>query len=627
MIFICQSPVTAMALTTTTQTTASSTLAPTDQIKIDPIELGQFMDKLVNERMEKFNVPGYTVSVVQDGKVIFAKGYGYADANKTVQVDSEQTLFRIGSVSKLFVWTAVMQLVERNQVDLNANVNKYLGDFQIPDTFPQPITLANLLTHTAGFDKRDQGELSPVSDQSFDLTDYIQNDLPKRILPPGEFHVYSNYGTNLAAYIVEQVSGMSFERYVAENILNPLGMSRSTFQQPLPPVLAADMAEGYYWQTGFPIGKPGDFEILPPSGALSTTAVDMAKFMLAHLNKPAEGSLPILRPDTLELMHTTQFRFDPRLPGYTYGFFETHRNGQRLIGHTGGTTQFSGSVMLIPEHNIGLFEAYTGGTKGCGFLKEDFVDHYFRTDEGAPPQPAAMVSPDLGSFQGTYRTTLVSRTTFEKTIQLLNSGDKVTTNADGTLNFQGSRWIRIDPLTFQKEGSAELLVFQTQDGLLGGKITYLFIGNEALEKLSWFESMPFQFAALAVGLLVFIINIIALPVSALIRRKRAEKYSLSQRVGRWLIWLACAANLMFIISFALLIFKAVYFGFPGLQKMIFLLPILSIVFCAVSLVLMEINQHGINASPRWTRSTKAAILVVAAASTGFAWWLSYWNLL
>jgi len=596
-------------------------------IKIDPNELNRFMDQLITERLEKYEIPSYTVSVVQDGNIIFAKGYGYADIDKTVPVDPEQTLFRICSVSKLFVWTAVMQLAEQNRVDLNADVNMYLSDFQIPDTLSEPITLAHLLTHTAGFDKRDQRELGNSLDQESTMLEFLQRELPERVYPPGQIHIYSNYGTILVVNIIEHVTGMPINDYLEEHIFKPLGMYHSTSSQILPSGMAGDMAVGYYWQTGFPKGEPGEFEILPPSGGITSNAIDMAKFMMAHLEDEEVGSIQILQPETMDVMHATHFRFDPRLPGYTYGFFETYRNGQRLIFHDGGSTQFSATVTLIPEHNIGLFEAYSGGKKGSGFLREDFVDHYFLPAKVEVRQPGAFSSPELQSFQGIYRTAQISRATYEKTIKFLDFGSKVIAKEDGTLTFQDSRWIRIEPLTFQKEGGTDFLVFQTKDHLSNSDIQNLFIDHEAFEKLKWYESWIFQYTLLAVCLLIFIFAFIALPITTLIKRKRGVEPATSQRVGMGLSWVVCPMNLAFLAFVSIQLFSAVWFGFSTLQKMLFLLPFLSLLLSAVSIGIMVLNLIKEKSAQQWKRSAKTYVLLVAVAGLAFTWWLDYWNLL
>src|SRR5512134_1170156 len=106
----------------------------------DPEEFEAFLDPLVTELMEANHIPGAAITVVKDGQIFFAKGYGYADLERATPATADTTIFRTGSISKVFTWTAVMQLVEQGKLDLNADVNTYLTHFQIPDTFAQPIT-------------------------------------------------------------------------------------------------------------------------------------------------------------------------------------------------------------------------------------------------------------------------------------------------------------------------------------------------------------------------------------------------------------------------------------------------------------------------------------------------------
>ncbi|MFO7684066.1 MAG: serine hydrolase [Chloroflexota bacterium] len=165
---------------------------------------------------------------------LLAKGYGLADRGNNRPVDGTRTLFRTGSVGKLITWTAVMQLAEQGRLDLHADVNDYL-DFTIPATFPEPITLAHLMTHTAGF--ADQGEALFVlsEEKMMPLRQYLTELQPARVFPPGQAQAYSNYGTALAGYIVERASGESFADYVETHIFAPLEMRHSTLRQPVPP--------------------------------------------------------------------------------------------------------------------------------------------------------------------------------------------------------------------------------------------------------------------------------------------------------------------------------------------------------------------------------------------------------
>jgi len=240
-----------------------------------------FLDALIPSQLRNRNIAGAVVSVVKDGQVLFQKGYGYADFKSKNPVLPDQTLFRPGSISKLFTTTAVMQLVEQGKLELDRDVNDYL-DFAIPKTYPEPVTLRQLLTHTAGFEDTLKDLFVAHERDLKPLRAYLLNEMPARIFPPGKVPSYSNYGFTVAGYIVERVSGEKFERYIDNHILKPLRMTNSTFDQPLPPQLAPQMSKGYLNASK----KPREFEFVQaaPAGALSTTAADMTRFMLANGN-------------------------------------------------------------------------------------------------------------------------------------------------------------------------------------------------------------------------------------------------------------------------------------------------------------------------------------------------------
>jgi len=308
-----------------------------------------FLDGFVPMQLERENIAGAVILVVKDGRVLFSRGYGYSDVEKKTPVSNDSTLFRPGSISKLFTWTAVMQLVEQNKLDLDRDINTYL-DFKIPATFPQPITLRHLMTHTAGFEEQIKdlinSECAPIST----LREHLTAHMPERVYPPGTTPAYSNYGASLAGYIVERVSGKPFNQYVSENLFTPLGMARSTFAQPLPPDLKALMSNGYIVASG----KAKPFEIVEeaPAGALSATAADMAKFMIAHLQDGKLNDAQILRPETAKTMHSRQFGLHQALNGMCLGFYEESRNGHRIIGHGGDTVYFHSDLHLVLDSGV-----------------------------------------------------------------------------------------------------------------------------------------------------------------------------------------------------------------------------------------------------------------------------------
>jgi CubicO group peptidase (beta-lactamase class C family) len=292
----------------------------------DPRELATFLNGVLSVQLADDHIPGATVSVVKDGRLFLAQGYGSADLQAGTPVSAQTTLFRIGSVSKLFNATAVLQLVEQGKLNLHADVNTYLTTFHIPATYPQPITLAHLLTHTAGFEDRETGIYPATTGDLEPLGQWLAEHLPARVRPPGELTASSNYGFALAGYIVEQVSGMPYAQYVEQHLFQPLGMRESTFRQPLPANLLADLSQGYTYSNG--VYTPGPFDVVQtaPAGAMSTTATDMAHFMLAQLQNGRFGTERILQAATAQEMQMQQFTNDPRVPGMAYGFPELNLN-------------------------------------------------------------------------------------------------------------------------------------------------------------------------------------------------------------------------------------------------------------------------------------------------------------
>src|SRR5438874_5740751 len=314
-----------------------------------------FLCALIPSQLRNRNIADAVVSVVKDGQVLFQKGYGYADVEAKKPVLPEQTLFRPGSISKLFTATAVMQLVEQGKLDLDRDVNEYL-DFAIPKTYPEPITLRRLLTHTAGFEDTLKNLFVAHESDLKLLRAYLVNQMPARIFPPGKVPSYSNYGFTLAGYIVERVSGEKFERYIDNHILKPLRMTNSTFDQPLPPELAAQMSKGYLNAAK----KPRDFEFVQaaPAGSLSTTAADMTRFMLAFLQDGSVDGVAILKPETVRQMETRQFELHPMISGLGLTFMEYCLNPVRVIAHGGDTVYFHSDMVLVPDAHVGYFVSY-----------------------------------------------------------------------------------------------------------------------------------------------------------------------------------------------------------------------------------------------------------------------------
>lgn len=299
---------------------------------LERASLEAWLDSLVPPALRKGDIAGMVVSVVKDGELLLEKGYGYAEVTGKTPMDPQATVLRVASISKSFTATAVMQLVEQGALDLDRDVNAYL-DFEIPPAFGKPITLRHLLTHTAGFEETSYKRHSPP----ITLRENLLR-IPERIYPPGTIPAYSNYGVNLAGYIVERVSGMSIAEYIERHILEPLGMRRSTFHMTIPEGLRSFVASNYPLASTAPYPPTLLTELSPvefPAAGLASTAHDMARFMTAHLQEGRYEDVRLLRPETAQLMHAPAFVAIPGVQPIALGLFRSDYGGHRVIGRHG----------------------------------------------------------------------------------------------------------------------------------------------------------------------------------------------------------------------------------------------------------------------------------------------------
>lgn len=602
---------------------------------LDLQELEAFIDGIMATHLISKHIAGATFSLVKDGEIFFAKGYGYADMEKRQPVIADQTLFRAGSVSKLFTWTAVMQLMEQGMLDLDEDVNNYLEEFKIPETYPRPITLKHLLTHTPGFEDVWTGMMARTAEDLVPTGNFLAENIPERVFPPGEITAYSNYGTALAGYIVEKVSGLPFEEYVEQYIFKPLDMQRSTFRQPLPAELESYMSRGYDYKKG--LFEEEDFELingLAPAGSMSTTAMDMAKFMIAHLQKGQYGESRILKEETAELMHTQLFTHDPRLDGNAFGFWERTQNNIWMIGHGGDLKLFHTLLMLMLEQNIGLFFSYNS-VGGSGPPREEllqaFLDRYFPVLEISEPKPPPDFKKRAGRFTGSYSMTRGIFTTYEK-IAVLFSTIKVKATDEGTLlipfpaGLGTKQWVEVDPLVFKELGGKDTLIFKED---ARGHITHAYLDHYpyfACYKLAWYETSSFHYFLLGMCAILFLSTSVW-PIRklyrAVCRRKREEKKG--PGLARWL---AAMMSLLFVIFLGgmITILSDAWrlgFGVPGSLKVLLAIAITASVL-AVGVLVFTILAWM---KKYWYGCARLHYTLVLAAALAFIWFLNYWNLL
>ena len=488
----------------------------------------EYFDRVIPQQLESLHIAGAAVAVVEGGETVFHKGYGFADVENGKRVQPETTLFRIGSVSKLFTWTAVMQQMEQGQLDLDADVNAYL-DFQIPDTYPQPVTLRRLMTHTAGFEDRVAGYEALPGEKMVPLGEWLESHIPARIRAPGEIASYSNYGAALAGYIVERVSGLPFEEYLERNILVPLGMRRTSIRQPLPEGWAVDGSNGYVYSGGRFAAM--DFEsIVPfPAGGMTSTVADMARFLSAYLQGGEYSGARILQENTALLMQTRLFGNDPRANGWAYGFYEMSRNGVRVVGHCGDTRLFHTLAAILPEKNLGIFVAFNSENAFDvhALLLEDFLDAFFPADASDPSQVS--LSPDeLAKFAGSYRQTQsLAQTTVEKAANLLQPVI-VQPTADGGLLLSSASYglyslIPVEPMAFAASDDPQNVLFFREDP--SGGIMRAFLSSDptvVFERLPWYGDYTLHYLILTGAVCLFLSALAAAFIRWIIGRIRKQ---------------------------------------------------------------------------------------------------------
>jgi CubicO group peptidase (beta-lactamase class C family) len=515
--------------------------------EMTPADVEAFLDGLVPQQLAREDIAGAAISIVKDGHVLFAKGYGYADVASKKPVSPETTLFRPGSISKLFVWTSVMQLVEQGKLDLDADVNKYL-DFNVPEPFGKPLTLRNIMTHTSGFEEVLKQLFVGGADQLMPLDQYARQHLPKQVFPPGTTPAYSNYATALAGYIVQRVSGQPFERYVEDHFFKPLDMPHCTFSQPLPVALKPLMSSGYNRASDG--AKEFEWVAAFPAGSSSVSALDMTHFMIAHLNDGIYNDVRILQPETAQKMHALAFTMHPEVNGMALGFYEDSRNGLRIIGHGGDTMYFHSELRLVPSENLGFFVSYNSAGKGeinpRSVLWHEFLDRYYPYTVPARPTPSTAAA-DGREVTGDYQTSRRAETTVLSISNLLGmmhvSADStgiVTIPTSRYPNGKPRRWKEVGPLLYQDvEGQDRLAFIRNGNGFtisaspvavyqqvsgLRGKNLNQFAGGTSLGIMAW--------------------ALVLWPVAAIIRYHYGRRLSLTHRqmIRRFALRMVCVLN-------------------------------------------------------------------------------------
>jgi CubicO group peptidase (beta-lactamase class C family) len=521
------------------ETPSSQMPAPATPV-IVRADVEAWLDGFMPYALQRGDIAGAVVVVVKDGQILVSKGYGYADVAARKPVDPATTLFRPGSVSKLFTWTAVMQMVEQGKIDLDADVNKYL-DFQIPPRDGKPVTMRNFMTHTSGMEEYARGLITSDPGELMSLEAYLKQWVPTTIFAPGSTPAYSNYATSVAGYIVQRLSGQPFDDYIEQHIFAPLGMQHSTFRQPLPEALKAFMSNGYELGSD---EKPKGFEFInsAPAGSLSASGEDMGRFMIAHLQNGAFESGRILEEKTAHEMHETALDMIPPLNRMLLGFYETNINGHRSITHAGDTQWFHSQLNLFPDDGVGLYLSVNSvGKEGSAgplrnALFHEFADRYMPESRKDGEVDAETAKQHAKEMAGLYENSRRSETGFV-TLANLASQLKVVATEKGSISVDAftdaagkpRQWREIAPYVWRDTSSSDRLAAKVENGRVVRLSIDPYSPFMVFEPVPWWRSSSWLLPMVVVALSALTLTVLAWPISALVRRRYGVRYELTGR--------------------------------------------------------------------------------------------------
>ncbi len=617
------------ALAAAQEATPPAATSPTAAAPLTVPDVDAWLDGYMPYALKTGDIPGAVVVVVKDGQVLTERGYGYSDVENRTPVDAAQTLFRPGSVSKLFTWTAVMQQVEQGKIDLDADINQYL-DFKVPGLDGKPITMRNLMQHTAGFEEQAKGIIAeePRTLPPYDAL--LKVWVPTRVFAPGSTPAYSNYGASLAGYIVQRVSGESFDDYIDRHIFEPLEMKHSSFRQPLPAALVPLMSKGY------PLGseEPRPYEIIgpAPAGSLAASGEDMAHFMIAHLQDGEYHGNRILKAETAKVMHDTPLTMLPPLNRMELGFFETNINGREVIGHLGDTDYFHTSLHLFLKENVGFYVSFNspgkdgaaGGLRGALF--QDFADRYF---PAAPPKAGVdekTAAKHAALMSGAWAVSRGSRSNFLAGIGFI-SQTKVGAGKKGELvlpfpglNGKPRHWIEIAPFVWADANGHDRAAAQLVDGKPVRFSFDMLSPFMVFERVPWYADSTWLMPLFGIGVAALLLTVLVWPLAAAVRRRYKAPLALAPEALKAYRLSRIAALLVLVgLGLWLLIFMLILKDTNNLSSrldpLILFTQLLGVVAFFGGLALMLWNLKAVwGGQRRWPAKLWSVVLVISAGA-------------
>lgn len=459
------------------------------------------IEKNINQAIDDGKVQGAVVSIVKDGKVIYCNGYGYADKENGIKADGENTAFRIGSVSKIFVSMAAVELAQNGQLDMNAPITEYIGEEF--NTFKYPVTMNNLLTHTAGFEEIVDGFVVNSESELQTLEQFVKLYKPDQPFKPGEVTAYSNYGVGLAGYVIEKITGVPFDKYVQEKILLPLGMNNTTYTQPYKLLVTVSKA---YDLNGNE--KADSYLNAYPSGSMVSTALDMSKYMISLL-----GQNNIIDEAEKKMLFEQHFTMDESYPGIGYVWDRREQNGHLYYSKDGDTDHFTSYMGIYPEQQIGVFYTLNSPDQN---LRDTIINEISKELYGEQVLLNETGEKNITDISGYYIPARSNFSNLEKMAYSLTSTIHVQGDSKTGFNIEGNKLIPVASDLFMLNGT-----YLKYSNINGHKFLSSSEGPSLLN-IHWYESKEVQYIILLSFVICSVIGFI-LPIVSFISRKRKAK--------------------------------------------------------------------------------------------------------
>ncbi len=624
---------------------AGARLAP--GTPIPPTELEAFVDGVVRQAMTSRHIAGVAVSVVQGGQVVLDKGYGFAGPGRAV--DPNTTLFRVGSISKTFTWIALMKEVEAGRMRLDSPINLYLPEpLQIRDQgFKRPIYVRDLMTHSAGFEDRALGQMfedDPARVRP--LADYLREERPRRVREPGVVSVYSNYGAMLAGEAVAYVDGHPYQDLIDAEILGPLGMAhtsarepypaRAELPRPMPAALAGDLSTGYRWAGGS--YRPQAFEYVTqgaPAGAVSSTAGDMARYMLMILNGGRLDAASVYGPDTAKGFRTTLQASAPRVNGWDNGFMEfALPGGFRGQGHGGDTLWFHSMMLTVPDLNLGVFVTTNTdtGPELTTELPQAIVGRFYAAPPVSPRPGVASLVDDRAVYAGTYLDDRRPYHGLEKFVFTLIGQASLAVTADGRLLTPGGggeqAWVPDGPPGhFVRVDGPETMAFKIDNGR--AVRWYTASGATAFDRIGPLYQARVLGLVAALAALASIATLVGLAVRDTRESRQTPTQARASLVQTTisLLWLVAMASFAAWAAGAGDLGKIMY-GWPGpLVLMASACALVAALLTLLALVMTPVVWRGGRRLDSWTIGRKLRFTATTLIFVAFSLQLLMWGAL